>query len=79
MVRLFLRKPATSASAGTHLTERLAQLAAIRAATTMPWEPRKVRLYQTIFPQMSNWLPEEEAAQLRFEFAQEMQRLAKAA
>jgi hypothetical protein len=50
-----------------------------RTAKTMPWEPRKVRLYQTIFPQMTNWLPEEEAAQLRFEFAQEMQRLAKAA
>jgi hypothetical protein len=50
-----------------------------RAAKIMPWEPRKVRLYQTIFPQMTNWLPEEEAAQLRFEFAQEMQRLAKAA
>ena len=54
-------------------------LAEARAAKTMPWEPRKVRLYQTIFPQMSNWLPEDEAAQLRFEFAQEMQRLAKAA
>ena len=51
-------------------------LAEARAAKTMPW---KVRLYQTIFPQMSNWLPEEEAAQLRFAFAQEMQRLAKAA
>src|SRR5689334_3056010 len=49
-------------------------LAEARAAKTMPWEPRKVRLYQTIFPQMANWLPDEEAAQLRFQFAQEMQR-----
>jgi hypothetical protein len=28
-----------------------------------------------VFPQMANWLPEEEAAQLRFEFAQELERL----
>lgn len=47
----------------------------VRAAKTMPWEPRKVRLYQTIFPQMANWLPEEEAAQLRFEFEAELERL----
>lgn len=39
----------------------------------------KGSLYQTIFPQMTNWLPTEEAAQLRFEFAAEMERLAKAA
>ena len=27
----------------------------------MPWEPRRVTLYRTIFPEMTNWLPEEEA------------------
>ena len=32
-------------------------------------------LYRTIFPQMTNWLPEEEAAQLRFAFDTEMARL----
>jgi hypothetical protein len=32
-------------------------------------------LYRTIFPQMSLWLPEEEAAQLRFEFEAELVRL----
>jgi hypothetical protein len=36
-------------------------------------------MWQTVFPQMANWLPPEEADQLRFEFAQEMQRLARAA
>jgi hypothetical protein len=50
-------------------------LAQARAANVMPWEPRKVRLYRTIFPQMSNWLPEDEAAQLCFEFEAELRRL----
>jgi hypothetical protein len=50
-------------------------LAEARAAQTMPWEPRRVSLYQTIFPQMSNWLPEDEAAQLCFEFETELARL----
>ena len=31
--------------------------------------------YRTIFPQMTNWLPEEEGAQLRFEFEAELARL----
>jgi hypothetical protein len=46
-----------------------------RAAQKMPWEPTRVSLYQTIFPQMTNWLPEEEGAQLRFEFETELARL----
>lgn len=50
-------------------------LAEARAAKTLPWEPKQVSLYKTIFPQMTNWLPEEEAAQLRFDFDAEMKRL----
>lgn len=50
-------------------------LAQARAAQTMPWDARKVRLYRTIFPQMSLWLPDEEAAQLRIEFDAELARL----
>ena len=50
-----------------------------RQAETMPWPPRKAKVYETIFPQMANWLPENEADQLRFEFAQEMERLKLAA
>jgi hypothetical protein len=50
-------------------------LAEARAAHKLPWEPRKVALYRTIFPQMTLWLPEEEAAQLRFEFETELERL----
>ena len=52
-----------------------ALLAQARAATAMPWPEREARMWQTVFPQMANWLPEEEAAQLRFEFAEQMQRL----
>jgi hypothetical protein len=50
-------------------------LAEARAAQTLPWEPTRVSLYRTIFPQMTLWLPEDEAAQLRFEFETEMARL----
>jgi hypothetical protein len=50
-------------------------LAEARVAQTSPWEPARVSLYRTIFPQMTLWLPENEAAQLRFEFEAEMARL----
>jgi hypothetical protein len=53
-------------------------LAEARAAQKMPWEPARVSVYRTIFPQMTNWLPEEEGAQLRFEFETELARLAAA-
>lgn len=50
-------------------------LAEARAAQAMPWEPTTVLLYRTIFPQMASFLPEEEGAQLRFEFMEELRRL----
>jgi len=50
-------------------------LAEARAAQKLPWEPTTVSLYRTIFPQMTHWLPEEEGAQLRFEFETELARL----
>ena len=50
-------------------------LAEARAASTVPWEPTRLSLYRTIFPQMTLALPEEEAAQLRFEFEEELVRL----
>lgn len=46
-----------------------------REATAMPWPERDARMWQTVFPQMANWLPDDEANQLRFEFAQEIERL----
>jgi hypothetical protein len=50
-------------------------LAEARAAQKLPWEPKTVLLYRTIFPQMTNWLPDDEGAQLRFEFESEIARL----
>jgi len=50
-------------------------LAEARAAQTIPWDAKRAALYRTIFPQMTNWLPAEEGAQLRFAFATELARL----
>jgi hypothetical protein len=47
-------------------------------AKTMPWDTKKAGVWQIVFPQMANWLPEEERDQLRLEFAQEMERLKQA-
>ena len=50
-------------------------LAEVRAADMLPWDATRVRLYRTIFPQMSLWLPQEEGAQLCFAFEAELERL----
>lgn len=54
-------------------------LAKARAAETMPWKERDARMWQIVFPNMANWLPPDEADQLRFAFAEEMARLQQAA
>ena len=46
-----------------------------RSASTFPWDSARQKFYRTVVPQMSLWLPEEEAAQLRFEFETEVKRL----
>jgi hypothetical protein len=46
-----------------------------RSAEKMPWSERDARMWRTVFPNMAKWLPQDEADQLRFEFAQEMERL----
>lgn len=56
-----------------------ALLAKAREAERMPWDERKARMWQIVFPQMANWLPDDEANQLRFEFATEIERLKLAA
>lgn len=48
-------------------------LAETRAAKALPWD--RASLFRAIFPQMTLWLPEDEGAQLRLEFEQEMERL----
>lgn len=50
-----------------------------RNAQTMPWPEKKARVWQIVFPNMANWLPDAEAEQLRFEFSREIERLKKAA
>ncbi len=50
-------------------------LAEARAAQAMPWETTRVSLYRAIFPDMSRYLPEDEAARWCAEFEAEMARL----
>jgi hypothetical protein len=72
-----LQAPRQSFAPDTRMIRRrltnLLELA--RTAQSMPWSERDARMWQTVFPQMANWLPDEEAEQLRFEFAQEIERL----
>ncbi len=55
--------------------ELLQVLAEARAAKTLPWEPGRAAFWRTVFPQMANWLPDDEANQVRFDFAAELARL----
>jgi hypothetical protein len=55
--------------------ELLALLAQMRQAGRFPWDMRRTLYWRTVFPQMTNWLPEGEAAQLRSAFQAEVRRL----
>ena len=46
-----------------------------RIAQEMPWTAKEVAFWKTVFPQMTNWLPEEEAARARSAFMEEICRL----
>lgn len=46
-----------------------------RALDACPWDARTFKYHKVVFPQMANWLPEDERDQLRFEFAQEVARI----
>jgi hypothetical protein len=50
-------------------------LALARAAPQQHWPAKERSYWGTVFPQMANWLPAEEAARLRQEFATEIARL----
>lgn len=52
-----------------------ALLAEARAAERMPWNAEQLSNREYLLKQMSRFLPEEEAAQLSFEFEQEVERL----
>jgi hypothetical protein len=72
-----MQPPVRQFAADTELIRRRlhALLQTARAATSMPWPERDARMWQTVFPQMAEWLPDSEADQLRFEFMQEIERL----
>jgi hypothetical protein len=55
--------------------ELLDILARARAAPQEPWTPKELSYWRTVFPQMANWLPAEEAERLRSEFRAELARL----
>jgi len=67
--------PAYRADPDEVRAELLRVLAQARAAQSFPWDARRTLYWRTVFPQMTNWLPEAEAAQLRFEFETEIRRL----
>lgn len=46
-----------------------------RIAKEMPWTAKEVAFWKTVFPQMTNWLPAEEAEELRSAFLEEICRL----
>ena len=51
-------------------------LASARSVTAeAPWDRRTFRYNKVIFPQMTRWLPGDEAAQLCFAFAREIERI----
>jgi hypothetical protein len=62
-----------------HATLARAKLKAVlqlaSQSRSMPWSERDVRMWQTVFPQMANWLPSDEAQQMVLEFDQQIARL----
>jgi hypothetical protein len=50
-------------------------LAEARGAEAMPWNGERLALYRCIFPQMTNCLPDCEAAEFRSQFETELARL----
>lgn len=56
--------------------ELTAILATARAARdSAPWDRRTHRYHQVVFPQMTDWLPADEAAMLRRQFSLELERI----
>jgi hypothetical protein len=49
-----------------------------RIAKDMPWTAKEVAFWKTVFPQMTNWLPEEEREQARAAFWEEINRFEQA-
>jgi hypothetical protein len=50
-------------------------LGTLQAARSMPLSERDARMWQTVVPNMTRWLPEDEAETIRSTFHREMERL----
>jgi hypothetical protein len=50
-------------------------LETLRNSESMPLSDKDVRMWQTVVPNMTRWLPDDEADEIRSEFAYEMDRL----
>jgi hypothetical protein len=50
-------------------------VAKARASQDEPWDAAELRYYQTVLPQMSRWLPDDERAELIRAFEAEVARL----
>lgn len=50
-------------------------LETLRGAQTMPLSEKDLRMWQTLVPTMTRWLPDDEADAIRSEFASETKRL----
>lgn len=55
--------------------EMHAALAQLEAADHIPWPDRELRVWRIVWPQMMNWLPEAEHAELQRRFDDELCRL----
>ncbi len=73
--RLAKETPRETARARDEIRPGYRKIAEARAATEMPRDPDQLSLYRTIFPQMTNWLPTQEAAQLSADFQAKLTRL----
>lgn len=47
----------------------------VRTAQAMPWSERDTRMWRTVVPNMTKWLPQDEGAAILEVFDREMQRL----
>lgn len=70
-------RPDPTAIDPAEVREELLEILAVAKAAVdaAPWDRRTHRYHQVVFPQMANWLPDDEAAQLCFEFSQELERI----
>ena len=50
-------------------------LETLRASETVPFSDRDLRMWRTVVPNMTRWLPADEAETIRAEFFDELQRL----